>query len=391
MGPLSGVRALEFGQYTAGPYCTRMLAALGAEVLKIEPRDGEVMRRLQPQVGGQGYFFHLNNADKRSVTLDITHAEARRLFRALASVSDVIVENFSSGVTGRYGIDYENARQANSRIIYCSIKGFGSSGPMASRIAYDAVVQAEAGIMASTRSGAGERPVKAGISISDLLGATVATAKIVTALFQQLLTQQGAFLDVSLYHTSGWASLLCRDMRGGPRTGGGERPPAGSSFTGFYGCFEATDGRVAIAVSSETQARGLAELADPGGTPSTASAWSLERSTQELEAAVCQWARTQTAEHVVERCARNGVPASRILGLDEAVHHPHAEAREILMPTRAGDDDLLINALPFISQRHDRRAPVPIGLPGADNRYVYGELLGLAHDELESLSEHGAI
>jgi CoA:oxalate CoA-transferase len=387
MQPLAGVRALELGQYTAGPYCGRMLATLGAEVVKAEPRKGEPLRQLQPQTAGDGYLFHLNNVGKRSITLDITHPHAPALFHRLAAVCDVVVENFSLGVAARRGIDYEQARRANSEIVYCSIKGFGASGPMAERVAYDAVIQAEAGVMDATRSSTG-LPIKAGISISDLLGATLAAAKIVTALVDRRRNARGAFLDVSLFQASAWACLTARasSCQAAGRTASIAR--AANAELPFRQLVKATDGSTAIELTTDAQIQALRALAEASPLQGSAGSSATDAQHSFVET-IRRWASTKTAADVEQACTSAGIPAGKLLRIDQAITQPHAAARGILGRAYAEGQEVIVNAMPLVPRTQEPSKL--IGSPGADNAYVYGELLGIDEPARDALSESGVI
>jgi CoA:oxalate CoA-transferase len=302
----------------------------------------------------------------------------------------VIVENFGFGVAERRKIDYGHARQANPAIVYCSIKGFGSSGDMAHRVAYDAVIQAEAAIMEATRT-ASNLPVKAGISISDLLAATVATAKIVTALFDRRRNGNGAFLDVSLYHTSGWASLLRATAAQRPTPGATSGPSKAKSLSlPHRQCVKTGDGTAAIALETSHQAEALLSLAEAAAANPLDGQGSAPETNSELEALIREWASAQPSADLFEACAKAGVPAGEVLPVDRAVVQPHAKARGILIKARGNGREMVVNALSFTGQPQPR-TPQLIGRPGTDNGYVYGDLLGLSKEQVRSLHENGVI
>ena len=168
--PLEGIRVLDLGISTAGPYAARFLADLGAEVLKIEPIEGENARSLGLRYGDAGYLFHVNNYNKSSVVLRVQSDQGRRLFLELVAQSDVVIENFASGTMDRWGIGYDDCRAVNPSIVYCSAKGFGENGALRDKRAFDTVVQGLCGLMDATGD-ADDPPLKGGPSVCDLMTA----------------------------------------------------------------------------------------------------------------------------------------------------------------------------------------------------------------------------
>ena len=201
---LAGLRVLDFSIMLAGPYCTRLLADLGADVIKIEPPEGDDMRQRAPlrpgPAGPHSTYFGQLNAGKRSVALDLKHPDALALVRRLAEQCDVLVENFRPGVMQRLGLGYEALAALNPKLIYCSISGYGQTGPGAERAAYAMMVQAASGFDRSLMRYAGDRdrPAPSAVFIADVLGGLYACSAIQTALLQRARTQQGQRVDVAL-------------------------------------------------------------------------------------------------------------------------------------------------------------------------------------------------
>ena len=200
--PLAGIRVLEVGNYLAGPYCGMQLADLGADVVKVEdPRGGDLSRRLEPMVDGESGSFVRLNRSKRSIALDLKREAAREVFRRLASRSDVIVENLRPGTMRDLALDPGGLLDANPRLIYASVTGWGLDGPYADRPALDIVVQAMSGVMSITGVEGGE-PVKAGVSISDLTAGLYATIAVLAALAVRDRDGRGQLVDISMFESS---------------------------------------------------------------------------------------------------------------------------------------------------------------------------------------------
>lgn len=204
-GPLAGIKVVEIGQYTTAPLVGKHLAALGAEVVKIEPPDGEVARSWTPGQAGTSYFFALNNTDKQTIALDLKQQADRAYLSALLADADVLVENLRPGALAKLGFDRDALGKINPRLIYCSISGFGIASAYPARPAFDTVIQAMGGLMDLTRS-AGE-PVKLGASGADILGGQAALLAIVTCLAGPA-RQDGTFVEISMQDVAAWCALF---------------------------------------------------------------------------------------------------------------------------------------------------------------------------------------
>jgi crotonobetainyl-CoA:carnitine CoA-transferase CaiB-like acyl-CoA transferase len=196
---LEDVKVLDFTRVLSGPYATMMLGDLGAEIIKVEPPQGDESRTWPPLLknGQSGYFMALNR-NKKSITLNLKTPEAQQIVRDMAGRVDVVVENFTPGVVRKLGIDYETLKKVNPGLIYCSISGFGQDGPYRDKKAYDPIIQGMTGIMSIT----GEKnrpPVKIGIPITDLVAAAQSVNAILTAYIHKLKSGQGQYIDVALY------------------------------------------------------------------------------------------------------------------------------------------------------------------------------------------------
>lgn len=211
--PLAGITVLEIGHYTTVPLSTRHMGALGAEVIKVEPPEGEATRGWVPVQDGQGYFFTYMNSDKRSVVVDLRTDEGAEHLEALIRRSDVVIENLKPGALARRGFSVERIGQINPRAIYCSVSGFGAHSLYAGRPAYDSVIQAMSGIMDVVVSN--EVPVKTGISIADLLGAETALLGVLAALERRDREGTVLHIDLSMQDIAAWLSQQAWNGAGG--------------------------------------------------------------------------------------------------------------------------------------------------------------------------------
>lgn len=201
--PLAGIRVIEIGHYTTAPVATRLLAALGAEVIKIEPPGGEAVRRWPPERAGQGVFFTFQNADKRSLTLDLDTPQGLATLRQLLAGADVLVENLRPGALARKGLSPAQLSALNPRLVYCAISGFGADSIYPGRAAFDTVIQAMSGMMAVHR--VGDLPLKTGPSLADVMGAAMGLLAVLAGLRERAGSGLGQAIDLSMQDICAWA------------------------------------------------------------------------------------------------------------------------------------------------------------------------------------------
>ncbi|HXQ53671.1 MAG TPA: CoA transferase [Stellaceae bacterium] len=322
----SGLRVLDFTTTIAGPHCTRLLADLGAEVIKIEPPEGDMMRSRLPQRNGASSYFGQLNAGKKSVVLDLKTPGAVSAVKSLAAASDVVVENYRPGVMQRLGLDYPALDGINPRLVYCAISGYGQTGPSSALPAYAPVIHAASGYdLAHMAYQPGRaRPDNCGIFIADVLAGAYAFAAIAAALHQRTQTGRGQFIDVSMLESM--LGLTLSEVQ----TAQFAVPPAGRPT---YGPAATADGFIMMAIASERTFQGLAATAERldwlqderfatfmprranwGALMDEFEAWSTQRSTAECLAAL----------------DTNGVPASAYRTVKQALADPQLAHRSAL-------------------------------------------------------------
>lgn len=385
--PLEGIRVLDIGISTAGPYAARLLGDLGADVIKVEPLGGENTRGLGLRYGDAGYLYHVNNYNKRSVTLTLQHPRGRDLFLELVARSDVVIENFAIGTMDKWGVGFDACRRANPSIVYCSVKGFGESGPLAKLRAFDTVTQALCGLMYSTGK-PGDPPLKAGPSVCDLMGAAVSSMAVMTALAARV-PGQARFLDTALFDmgaialTSLWP--LARDGAAESLRSLGNSHPDHAPF-GDYAC---SRGRVMLTVTRDVQWRALSDLV---GLPRDWDRSARLAHREAIDVAVGAWLASRDMESAALRLQSAGVPAAPILDLAQVAASSQMASRNMIATQHHpvyGDVPLINTPLAMADQGVRgpwRRQPVL----GEHNAEIIGVLLGHA-GELESLREQGVI
>lgn len=331
MKPLAGIKVLDLSRVLAGPYCTALLADLGAEIIKLEPPAGDDYRHIGPFKNGESALFTLNNRGKQSLVLDLKDPADLALAKGIAAQVDVVVENFRPGVAARLGLGAETLRAANPRLIYCSISGFGQQGPFRDLPAYDLVVQAMSGLMAGTGEEGGA-PLKTGESVADLIAGLFASWSIMAALVGRNASGQGATLDVAMYDAL--FSMLTTShalhfYAGKLPARVGNRHPLSTPF----GCFATRDGQVVIAVLSGKQFAALAALIgapEAASDPRFASDESRTEHEPAIKALIEAWSQRLTTEEAVAALAGVGLPAAPIWDIAQAADSGHAKARGLV-------------------------------------------------------------
>ncbi len=340
MKPLQGLRVLELARILAGPWAGQMLADLGADVVKVERRGaGDDTRTWGPPfvTGADGAslgaaYYHSCNRGKRSITADFEDGADMARVRALAADADIVIENFKTGGLKRYGLDYETLNALNPRLIYCSITGFGQTGPYASRAGYDYLIQAMGGLMSITGEAGGE-PQKVGVAVADLFTGVYSAGAILAAVNRRHLTGQGAWIDMALLdvQTSVLANQAMNYLVGGQVPG-----LIGNAHMNVvpYQPFETANGRVIVAVGNDGQfARfaailGLADLAeDPDYKTNAARIANRTR----LIPMLSDRTRAMTRDALLAALERNGVPGGPINDIAQTFADPQVRARGMVV------------------------------------------------------------
>ena len=370
MKPLAGIRVLDLSRVLAGPYCTALLADLGAEVIKLEPPAGDDYRHVGPFRAGESALFTLNNRGKRSVALDLKVPAHLAMAQAIAAQVDVVVENFRPGVAERLGLGAAALRAANPGLIYCSISGFGQDGPCRDLPAYDIVVQAMSGLMAATGEEGGA-PLKTGESVADLIAGLFGSWSIMAALVNRARTGAGATLDVAMHDAlfSMLTTSHALQMYAGvlPQRVGNRHP-----LSTPFGCYATQDGQVVICVLNDRQfARLCALIGAPEAAEDPRYATDESRTAHEpaVKAMIEAWSRGQSTAEAVAALSGAGLPAAPILSIAEAAASPQAQARGLV--TDLAGTPVVGQPVRFDGEKPVATAPAPA--LGADLAAVAAE------------------
>jgi len=333
MGPLEGIKVLDLSRILAGPFCSMILADLGAEVIKVEePGKGDETRSWGPPfIGKESAYYVSINRNKKSIAIDLRQDEGREIVYQLARRSDVALENFRPGVAEKLGVDYPSLKAVNPRIIYCSISGFGQEGPYRELPAYDIILQGMGGLMGITGEPEG-RPVKVGVAISDLAAGLQAAIGLLAALLKRERDGTGQYLDISMLDAQIFllATMIPAYFATGVVPG-----PMGSAHPSIvpYQAFPTKDGFITIAVTNEKfwqalcRALGRPELA---GDPRFRTNARRVEHRGELLPILEEVLSTRTGDEWIRILREEGIPCGPILTFDRLFQDPQVQAREMI-------------------------------------------------------------
>jgi formyl-CoA transferase len=405
MGALSHIRVLDLSRVLAGPWCTQILADLGADVIKIErPGSGDDTRQWGPpfvSVDGGGneesLYFLATNRGKRSMTLDLSDSRGQKVVHELAAHCDVVVENFKVGALARYGLDYETLKGINPSLVYCSITGFGQTGPYADRAGYDFMIQAMGGLMSVTGEAedvAGTNPQKVGVAIADLVTGLYSANAIQTALIHRERTGQGQYIDMALLDCQ--VAILANQAM--TYLAAGQTPVRmGNAHPNIvpYQVFETQDGHIILAIGNDGQFRRFCELADQphlAQEPRFVANRGRVKHRAQLIEALALLMKSKNTDDWLNLLEPEGIPCGRINSIDETLNDPqviHRQMRIQALHSSLGEINLLGSPLKLSETPGEvRRAPPVLG---EDTDQVLREVLGYEDSAISALQADGVV
>lgn len=393
---LDGIRVLDLTRVLAGPYCTMMLGDLGAEVIKVEePTHGDDTRKWGPPFtqGGESAYFVCVNRNKLSITLNLKSERGQEMLRDLIRTSDILIENFRAGTLERWGLDYESLQALRPGLIYCTITGFGFTGPYRDRAGYDFPIQAMGGIMSITGPADGE-PHKVGVAVADITTGLFAANAIMASLFARERTGEGQRIDMALLDSQ---VALLANAASNYLISGQVPQRYGNAHPNIvpYQVFKAADQYIAVGVGNDAQYARLCEIVDhaewahdPRFINNVARIANRETLIDLMQAAFA----TREASIWLTRLESAGIPAAPINTIDQVFADPQVLARgmriEMQHPT-AGSLPLTGSPLSIPTAPVEMRLPPP--LLGEHTREVLTRLLGYDPADIDALSAEGVI
>src|SRR5215216_2068207 len=333
MQPLNGIRVLDLSRVLAGPYCTMVLGDLGADVIKVESPEGDETRGWGPPfAAGESAYYLCVNRNKRSISVDFKTDAGREILHKLIQRSDILVENFRPGTLARFGLDFESAAAINPNLIYCSISGFGQTGPLHDKPGYDFMIQAMGGLMSITGEPDGE-PMKVGVAVADLFAGQNAVIAILAALQARLQTGKGQYLDISLFDSQ---MAMLANVASNYLISGSLPKRYGNAHANIvpYQSFQASDAWIVIAVGNDKQFARLCEMIGKSELAQDSRfVINPERveHRDELIALLKPIFLEKTASEWLSALDGAGIPCGRINTLDKVFAEPQVEAREMLI------------------------------------------------------------
>ena len=387
-GPLQGIRVLDLTRVLAGPSASLALADLGAEVIKVEPPGtGDETRTFPPFREGESHYYIAINRGKKSIVVDLKSEAGVNLIKDLAAKCDVLVENYRPGVMDRLGLGYQVMAEINPRLIYCSISGFGMSGPLKDRPSFDIVLQALSGAL-SVNGEPGRLPSKLGIPLGDLVGGINGPMAILAALHERHVTGKGRLIDISLLDGMlgmlGYLAQLAFFNGEDPQPQGSQHPNLVP-----YGQFPARDGSIIVACLTNSfwvricNALGMPQYIDD---PRYDMIEKRRDRREEVNALVASVTREKTVEELVELFTEHQVPHAPILGITEALAQPQAMAREMVVET----EHQSLGKIPIVNRSikfPGADQPVPSAPPvlGQHTDEILSDILELTPEQIDQL------
>lgn len=391
---LEGVDVIDLGQIYNGAYCSLILSYLGADVTKIEPPFGEPLRGRVEE--GEPPELVMLNSSKDGITLNLKEDRGKELFKDLVRDADVVVENFAVGTMDSFDLGYEDLKEVNPELIYAHGSGFGEHGPKSDRLAMDLIVQAVGGVMEVTGFPDGP-PVKTGIAPGDFLGGIHLATGIMAALYEREQTDEGQFVEASMYDAV-YPSLM--SQLGSYYKDDDVPPRTGNRHSGLakcpYNVYETTDGYAAILCASDTHWQRLLEVI---GRDDLQDAEEYETNfkrlehMEEIDEMIEDWTSAHGRDEVESKMLDAGIPCSAVQNVEEVLHDPHLEEREMVneIDHPEMDEPVRVPGSPIRLSNSELPDIEPSPTKGEDNHKVLSDRLGLSEEEITELEEDNII
>lgn len=393
-GPLVGMRVIDLAHVMAGPTCARMLADMGADVVKVEKADGgdDTRRMLPPDIKGEPAAYMMMNRNKRGIVLDLKKPAGRAALKRLLKTADALIENYRHDTLDKLGLGYEDLKAINPGLIYCALSGFGRTGPYATQGGYDLIAQGMSGLMAITGEGPGRPPVKVGSPACDITAGIIGAMAVCAAYAHKLKTGEGQFVDTSLFEAgitlTYWQSAICLATGESPGPLGSRHP-----LNGPYQAFETSDGYINVGASNQKMYPMLCEVLgcpELGRDPRFVTGRDRMGHLDELIDLLNARFRQRTTAEWLERLEAAGIPSGPVLSIKDMLKHPQTRARDMVVAVDhpiAGRVETIGVPAKFSATPTEVSRPAP--LFGQHTREVLSEA-GFTPAEIEALFAEGA-
>lgn len=391
---LQNMRVVDLTQVLAGPYCTMVLGDLGADVIKVEKYpDGDDTRTMRPFVNDESYCYMMVNRNKRGIRLNIKEEAGRAILYDLVKTADVFIENFRPGTTRKLGIDYETLRAVNPGLIYCSISGYGQTGPYSHKGGFDIMAQGLSGIMSMTGEKGG-RPVKSGIAIHDIAAGVTALYSILAAYVHKIRTGEGQYIDLSLVDSGlAWTVWEAAAYFGAGEVSG----PNGSAHrvSAPYQGFQTKNGHILIGAANqklwERFCQDVIDRPELMEDPRFLTNSDRIRHVDELEAIIQEIIIREESQYWLEKLDKAGIPSGPIYRYDETMNDPHIRAREMIIEYEHPVAGPIVNlGFPAKFSKTPGQVRRPAPYLGQHTREVLREL-NYSEDAIRELEENNII
>lgn len=388
-GILDGIKVLDLTRVLAGPYCSMLLADMGAEVIKIEiPNKGDDSRAFGPFINGESAYYMNLNRNKKGVTLNLKAKKGKEIFKEMVKQADVVLENYRPGTMEKLGLGYDVLKEINPGIVYGCVSGFGHYGPYSKRAGYDIIGQAMGGLMSTTGWPDGQ-PTRTGTAMGDVLGGLSVTIGVLSAVINKIKTGEGQKVDVALVDSVVSSLEIITQIY----LATGRVPDRiGNRYesTYPYDSFRAKDGDVVIACANDKLFSLLAnEMKQPELITDTRFIKNIDRvkNNVELKMIVEDWTQNYTIDEIEEKLLALGIPTAPINTIDRIVKDEHiAGAREMFVEVEhpvAGKTTITGDHIKFSDRKAEIKSPAPV--LGQHNKEVYSQMMGYSDKEIEDL------
>jgi crotonobetainyl-CoA:carnitine CoA-transferase CaiB-like acyl-CoA transferase len=336
-GPLTGLKVIDLSHVMAGPTCSMLLADMGADVIKVEkmPAGDDSRRMVPPAISNESAAFLIMNRNKRGIALDLKTDAGHKVLSRLLQDADVLIENYRRGTMERMGFGYDALHALNPRLVYCSISGFGRTGPYADRGGFDLVAQGMTGLMSITGEGPGSPPMKLGAPVTDITAGILGCVGILAALYSRASSGQGQMVDTSLFEAgiiqTYWHSAICFATGKAPGPMGTSHP-----LNGPYQAFPAADGWITVGAANQTNWLRLIEALEApelGHDPRFANNGERMRNLPALQAVLTPLFKRRNSADWLQRLEKVGVPAGPVLDIGQMHADPQTLARDMIVET----------------------------------------------------------